>query len=270
MLHPPGNKALYPCEKGSESGEIGEPSQVRHQTSPTNGSFLFPECNRVGSIFTYIWLSVVVNVGTVSIPYMDPMGIYDSSSGKAHHDELFSSLTKCGTPSWVAKTLFHNMFFHPASPRGVFHQLWMMSFHHLFVPLSLRHLQKDCCSCTALLFLCHLLFYIHFTVKKQHVIPNQHTGETCWQIHALVIAPHGKVALRRYTLNKQQHFLQGLCVWKMNTCASTSFLQKTLPTHKQHDNGNSASWRCIAYWTWGFSNGMLVFRGVPPITHLQI
>ena len=62
------------------------------------------------------------------------------------------SLTKCETTSWVAKTLFHNMFFHPASPRGVFHQLWMMSFHHLYVPLSLRHLQKDCCSCTALFF----------------------------------------------------------------------------------------------------------------------
>ena len=29
-------------------------------------------------------------IGTVSIPYMDPMGIYDSSSGKAHRDELFS------------------------------------------------------------------------------------------------------------------------------------------------------------------------------------
>ena len=41
MLHSPGNKALYPCEKGSESGENGETSQVRHQTSPTNGSFLY-------------------------------------------------------------------------------------------------------------------------------------------------------------------------------------------------------------------------------------
>ena len=91
MLHPPGKKVLYPCEKGSESGEIGETSQVRHQTSPRNvGSFLFPECNRAGSIFIYIWLSVVVNVGTVSIPYKDPMGIYASSSGKAHDDELFS------------------------------------------------------------------------------------------------------------------------------------------------------------------------------------
>lgn len=65
--------------------------KLRHQTSPRNvGSFLFPECNRAGSIFTYIWLSVVVNVGTVSIPYKDPMGIYASSSGKAHDDELFS------------------------------------------------------------------------------------------------------------------------------------------------------------------------------------
>ena len=23
-------------------------------------------------------------------------------------------------------------------------------------------------------------------------------------------------------------------------------------------------WRCISYWKWGFSNAMLVFRGVPP------
>ena len=35
------------------------------------------------------------------------------------------------------------------------------------------------------------------------------------------------------------------------------------PPENSHDNGKSTIWRCISYWTWAFSNVMLVFRGVP-------
>ena len=34
------------------------------------------------------------------------------------------------------------------------------------------------------------------------------------------------------------------------------------PPENYHDNGKSTIWRCISYWTWAFSNVMLVFRGV--------
>ena len=152
MLHPPGNKALYPCEKGSESSEIGEPSQVKTSNKSHKRVVFVPwmQSRRI-----HIYLHLVECYGECRYSKYTIHGsygnlwlfIWQSSPWWA----VFS-LTKCGTTSWVAKTLFHNMFFHPASPRGVFHQLWMMSFHHLYVPLSLRHLQKDCCSCTALLF----------------------------------------------------------------------------------------------------------------------
>ena len=34
------------------------------------------------------------------------------------------------------------------------------------------------------------------------------------------------------------------------------------PPKNNHDNGKSIIWRCISYWYWGFSNVMLLFRGV--------
>ena len=36
----------------------------------------------------------------------------------------------------------------------------------------------------------------------------------------------------------------------------------TTPPENQHDNGTSTIWRCVSYWTWGFFNVVLVFRGV--------
>lgn len=146
MLHHPGNKALYPCETGSESGEIGETSQVRHQTSPRNvGSFFVPwmQSHRI-----HIYLHLVECCGECRYCKYTIQGSYGNLCFFIWQSSRWwavFSLTKCETTSWVAKTLFHNMFFHPASPRGVFHQLWMMSFH-LYVLLSLKHLQKDCCS----------------------------------------------------------------------------------------------------------------------------
>ena len=39
----------------------------------------------------------------------------------------------------------------------------------------------------------------------------------------------------------------------------------TYPHENSHDEGTSIIWRCISYWTWWFSSGMLVFRGVHDI-----
>ena len=39
-------------------------------------------------------------------------------------------------------------------------------------------------------------------------------------------------------------------------------LASLYPPTKNYDNGKSTIWRCISHWKWGFSNVMLVFRGV--------
>ena len=47
-------------------------------------------------IYTYIWLIFMVNVGTVNIPYMDPMGF---SKWLRNHDDRKSPKWGYGTPS---------------------------------------------------------------------------------------------------------------------------------------------------------------------------
>ena len=43
---------------------------------------------------------------------------------------------------------------------------------------------------------------------------------------------------------------------------STGFSENTLPRNNMTGWKVHHEWRCISYWTWGFSNVMLVFRGV--------
>ena len=63
---------------------------------------------------------------------------------------------------------------------------------------------------------------------------------------------------------QEWHILKGKTTWRW---LKTSWKIRYTPVN-EHSNGKWTHWRCISYWTWGYSTAMLVYQGIsnPMIT----